>query len=110
MECHGAIDINEITEESGARFARLEGWVIPVDGDKKIRERVYIQLPGSNGKPKYVEALRTPRDEINSQLKLPAENLSGFSALVPLQQEQDTKDVVIIRSRGDVKNICRLTH
>ncbi|WFN89127.1 hypothetical protein [Agrobacterium pusense] len=110
MECHGAIDINEITEENGARFARLEGWVIPVDGDKKIRERVYIQLPGSNGNPIYVEALRTPRDEINAQLKMPPENLSGFSALVPLQQEQDIKDVVIIRSRGDVKDICRLTH
>ncbi|MFK3852090.1 hypothetical protein ACI2J5_21520 [Agrobacterium pusense] len=109
-ECHGVIDVNEITEENGARFARLEGWVIPVDGDKKIRERVYIQLPGSNGQPLYVEALRTPRDEINSQLKMPPENLSGFSALVPHQQEQDTKDVVIIRSRGDVKNICRLTH
>ncbi|MGP4672544.1 hypothetical protein ACSV5N_11335 [Agrobacterium salinitolerans] len=109
-ECHGVIDINEITEENGARFARLEGWVIPVDGDKKIRERVYIQLPGSNGQPLYVEALRTPRDEINSRLEMPPENLSGFSALVPLQQEQDTKDVVIIRSRGDVKNICRLTH
>lgn len=110
MECHGAIDINEITEENGTRVARLEGWVIPVDGDKKFRERVYIQLPGSNGQPLYLEALRTPRDEINSQLKMPPENLSGFSALVPLQQEQDTKDVVIIRSRGDVKNICRLTH
>lgn len=109
-ECHGAIDINEITEENGVRFAKLAGWVIPVDGDNRIRERVYVQLQGPDSKPIYIEALRTPRDEINLQLKMSPDNLSGFSALVPLQQGQDTKDVVIVRTRGDVKNLCRLNH
>ncbi len=109
-ECNGAIDVNEIAEERGARVAEISGWVVPIDGDSRVRERVYIQLPTVDVKPAYFEALRTPRDDINSNLNIPSDELSGFSALVPLQQEQDIKDVVIIRSRGDVKNICRLTH
>ncbi|MQB06218.1 hypothetical protein DXT91_19140 [Agrobacterium tumefaciens] len=109
-ECHGAIDVSEIVDENGGRVAKLSGWVIPADGDKSVRERVYIQISGSDGKLTYVEALRTPRDEVNLQLQMPKDSLSGFSALVPLAKSQGTEDVAIVRSRGDVKNICRLRH
>ncbi len=109
-ECHGAIDIREIAEENGVRIAKLAGWVIPADGDSNVRERIYVQLPASDGKPTYVEALRTPRDEVNSQLKMPLYNLSGFSVLVPFAEGQGIEDVAVVRSRGDVKNICRLQH
>ncbi len=109
-ECHGAIDIREIAEENGVRIAKMAGWVISADGDNNVRERIYVQLPASDGKPTYVEALRTPRDEVNSQLKMPLYNLSGFSVLVPLAEGQGIEDVAVVRSRGDVKNICRLQH
>jgi hypothetical protein len=109
-ECHGAIDVSEIVDDNGVRVAKLAGWVIPAEGDKSVHERVYVQLAASEGKPKYVEALRTPRDDVNSQLRMPLDNLSGFSALVPLAQGQGSEGVAIVRSRGDVKNICRLRH
>jgi len=109
-ECHGAIDVSEIVDDNGVRVAKLAGWVIPAEGDKSVHERVYVQLAASDGKPKYVEALRTPRDDVNSQLRMPLDNLSGFSALVPLAQGQGSEGVAIVRSRGDVKNICRLRH
>ncbi|KAA3498875.1 hypothetical protein DXM27_20810 [Rhizobium rhizogenes] len=109
-ECHGAIDIREIVEDNGVRVAKLTGWVIPTDGDRSVLERVYVRLSASEGKPTYVEALRTPRDDVNSQLRIPLDNLSGFSALVPLAKGQGTEDFTIVRSRGDVKNICQLKH
>ncbi|MBP2550650.1 hypothetical protein J2858_003590 [Neorhizobium galegae] len=90
--CQGAIDEKTEVTENGIRYINIKGWLYNSANPQTKQYTVFASVDGSS----FVSAVRMPRTDVNDALKLPEDDIVGYSVLIPTSRGLDAPASILV--------------
>lgn len=97
-QCEGELDQVILNSALGSKTLSVAGWLREAKHDETGNAYVSLEKPG--GVPRYFEALRVWRPDVNTALKDPADAYHGLSRIIDAQELRGEYRVGIVRKQG----------